>query len=78
MCLFVRGGEARSTMTDVWRLENNFQELILAFHQMGPGDGTQVSGSAASTSAPLLSGPRLPLRPTLYVSPRKAETQVSF
>lgn len=35
-------------MTDVWGLENNFQELVLTFHHMGPGDGTQVSGSAAS------------------------------
>lgn len=59
-------------MTDVRRLENNFQELILAFHQMGPGDGTQVSGSAASTSAPLLSGPPASIETYLVCVPEES------
>lgn len=31
------------------KVRKQVQELVLTFHVVGPGDGTQVSGSAAST-----------------------------
>lgn len=40
----------------VWKPENNFQELVLSFNSVGPGDRTQVSrlGSRCLTLGAIL------------------------
>lgn len=35
-----------------WRSEDNLQELVLSFHDVGSGDQTQWSGLVASTFIP--------------------------
>lgn len=50
--VFVCGGKHYTT-AHVWRSEENFQELVLSFYRVNPGDQTQVLKLGSKNPYPL-------------------------